>query len=107
MLAASLYIVQNKFEELIFNPGKALILKTFEDGWEENLNFVKESATKDELKSLLEQYITKMKSTKNLSSDKTKEIIQNLESTIKDSLITPTELSNIRELIEKEMLNEE
>lgn len=107
MLAAGLYVVQNKFEELIFNPGKELILKTFEDGWEENLNFVKESETKDELKSLLERYITKMKSTQNLSSDKTKEIAKNLESTFKDSIITPAELSNIRELIEKELLNEE
>ena len=107
MLAASLYILQNKFEEIIFNPGKELILKTFEDGWEENLDFVKESATKDELKSLLEQYVTKMKSTKNLTSDKTKEIANKLESTFKDSIITSVELSNIRELIEKEMLNEE
>ena len=107
LLAASLYVVQNKFEELIFNPGKELILKTFEDGWEENLNFVKESETKDELKSLLERYITKMKSAQNLSSDKTKEIAKNLESTFKDSIITPAELSNIRKLIEKELLNEE
>ena len=107
ILAASLYIVQNKFEEIFLDPGKEILLNALEEGWRENLNYVKESATKDALKSLLEQYITKMKSTNNLSSDQTKEIIKYLESAFKDSLVNPNELDDIRELIEKELLNEE
>ena len=95
--------MQNKFEEIFINPGKELLLNALEQGWEDNLNNLKESATKDSLKSLLESYITKMKATKDLSSDRTKEIIEQVESTFKDGLVDPEELTHVRELIEKEL----
>ena len=47
-----------------------------------------------------------MKSTKNLSSDKIEETIKYLETTFKDSLVDLNELTDIRELLEKELLNE-
>lgn len=103
VLAVSVYLVQNKLEEIFINPGKELLLKALEQGWEDNIDNLKESAAKDSLASILESYITKMKSTKDLSSDRTKEIIENLEKTFKDSLVEPEELSRVRELIEKEL----
>jgi hypothetical protein len=106
ILGVSIYLVQNKFEEIFLNPGKELLLNTLEEGWENNLNYLKESAAKDSLKSLLENYITKMKSTQSFSSDRTNEIIEHIESTFKDSLVDPEELTSVRELIEKELLNE-
>ena len=106
ILAATLYIVQNKFEKIFFNPGKELVLAALEEGWEDNLNYLKESAAKDSLKSLLEFYLKKMKSTKNLSSDQIEETIKYLETTFKDSLVDLNELTDIRELLEKELLNE-
>ncbi len=48
-----------------------------------------------------------MKSTQNLSSDRTKEIIEYLEIVFIDSLVNKTELASIRKLIEDELLNEE
>ena len=107
ILAVSLYIVQNKFEEIFLDPGKKLLLRTLENSWENNLNYVKDSAAKESLKSLLENYISEMKSTQNLSSDRTKEIIEYLEIVFIDSLVNKTELASIRKLIEDELLNEE
>lgn len=107
ILAVSLYIVQNKFEEIFLDPGKKLLLRTLENSWENNLNYVKDSAAKESLKSLLENYISEMKSTQNLSSDRTKKIIEYLEIVFIDSLVNKTELASIRKLIEDELLNEE
>ena len=106
ILAVSLYIVQNKFEEIFLDPGKNLFLNTLEVSWENNLNYVKDSAAKEALKSLLKHYISKLKSAQNLSSDRTKEIIKYLETTFKDSLVEQIELARVRELIENELLNE-
>jgi hypothetical protein len=103
ILGISVYLVQNKFEEIFINPGKELLLNALEQGWEENLNYLKESPAKDSLKSLLENYISKMKLTKDISSEQTKEIIDHLETTFKDSLVDTEELTRVRELIEKEL----
>lgn len=99
----TVYLVQNKFEEIFLNPGKELLLNALERGWEDNIDNLKDSAAKDSLKSLLENYIIKMKSTEDISSDQTKEIIKSLEKTFKDNHVDPEELNRVRELIEKEL----
>ena len=106
ILAATLYIVQNKFEKIFLNPGKELLITSLEEAWEDNLNYLKESVAKDSLKSLLKSHIKKLKSTQDLSSDRIEETIKYLESTFKDSLVDLNELTDIRELLEKELLNE-
>ena len=103
ILGVSVYLVQNKFEEIFINPGKELLLNALEQGWDDNIDNLKESAAKDSLKSLLENYITKMKSSKDLSSDRTKDIINSLETTFEDNQVDPEELTRVRELIEKEL----
>jgi hypothetical protein len=102
-LAVTVYLVQNKFEEIFLNPGKELLINALEQGWEDNIDKLKESSAKDSLKTLLENYITKMKSTEDLSSDQTKEIIKSLEKTFKDNNVDPEELNRVRELIEAEL----
>ena len=107
ILAATLYVVQNKFEKIFFDPGKELLITSLEGAWEENLNYLKESTAKDSLKSLLISHIAKLKSAKDLSGDRIDEIFKYIKTTFKDSLVDQTELTHVRELLEKEITNEE
>jgi len=107
ILAVSLYIVQNKFEEIFLDPEKKPLFSALEENWENNLDYVKDSVIKESLKLLLKNYISEMKSTQNISSDRANELINYLEIVFIDSLVDKTELASIRELIEDEYLNEE
>ena len=107
VLAAGLYLIQNKFEELFFQPGKELILSAIENKWDVAFMYVKESVKKDSLKTLLNYYVSVVKSTEQLADYNIEKITGFLESTFKDSLITDEELSRISNLIEEALRNEE
>jgi len=107
VLAAGLYLIQNKFEELFFQPGKELILSVIEKEWDVAFMYVKESVKKDSLKTLLNYYVSVVKSTEQLADYNIEKITGFLESTFKDSLITDEELSRISNLIEEALRNEE
>ena len=107
VLAAGLYLIQNKFEELFFQPGKELILSVIEKEWDIAFMYVKESVKKDSLKTLLSYYVSGVKSTEQLADYNIEKITDFLESTFKDSFITDEELSHISNLIEEALRNEE
>jgi len=107
VLAAGLYLIQNKFEELFFQPGKELILSVIEKEWDVAFMYVKESVKKDSLKTLLNYYVSVVKSTEQLADYNIEKITDFLESTFKDSLITDEELSRISNLIKEALRNEE
>ena len=107
VLAAGLYLIQNKFEELFFQPGKELILSVIENEWDVAFMYLKESVKKDSLKTLLSYYVSGVKSTEQLADYNIEKITDFLESTFKDSFITDEELSHISNLIEEALRNEE
>lgn len=107
VLAAGLYLIRNKFEEFLFQPGKELILSVIENEWDSAFKYVKESVKKDSLKTLLSFYVSGVKSTEQLADYNIEKITDFLESTFKDSLITDEELSHISNLIEEALRNEE
>ena len=107
VLAAGLYLIQNKFEEFFVQPGKELILSVIEKEWDGDFMYVKESVKKDSLKTLLSYYVSGVKSTEQLADYNIEKIIDFLESTFKDSMITDEELSHISNLIKEALRNEE
>ncbi len=107
VLAAGLYLIQNKFEELFFQPGKELILSAIENKWDVAFMYVKESVKKDSLKTLLNYYVSGVKSSEQLADYNIEKITDFLESTFKDSMITDEELSRISNLIKEALRNEE
>ncbi len=107
VLAAGLYLIQNNFEEFFSQPGKELILSVIENEWDGAFNYVKESVKKDSLKTLLNYYVSGVKSTEQLADYNIEKIADFLESTFKDSLISDEELSRISNLIEEALRNEE
>jgi len=106
-LAAILYLVQNKFDELFLEPGKEIILTAIEDSWNTELEYVKDSIEKDSLKSLLRFYVSGIQSSDYLSDKRTETVINYLEQTFQDSLIDTEELSHINKLIKYALKNEE
>ena len=107
VLAAILYLAQNKFDDLFLKKGKELFLSVIEDNWDTELGYIEDSPEKDSLKNLLNFYITGVESAKYLTDERTEDVINYLEQTFKDSLIDNEELSHINKLIKYALKNEE
>ncbi|MFC2119608.1 hypothetical protein ACFLQ4_00915 [Bacteroidota bacterium] len=107
VLAAILYLVQNKFDDLFLKKGKEIVLSVIEDNWSTELAYITDSPEKDSLKNLLRFYISGIESAKYLTDERTEAVINYLEQTFKDSLIDNEELSHINKLIEYALKNEE
>jgi hypothetical protein len=99
VLAAGLYLIQNKFDELFLTSGKELAISVIEEGWKNDLDFVKETHEKDSLKTMLKHFISNMKSSKNFTTKKTEFLIDYLAAAFDDSLVDADELSQIYNLI--------
>lgn len=106
-LAAILYLVQNKFDELFLEPGKEFVLSAIEENWDTEFGYLKDSLEKDSLKTLLRFYNSGIRSTGYLSDERTEAVVNYLEQTFKDSLIDIEELSHINKLIKYALKNEE
>ena len=81
--AVLLYIVNNKFNEVILNPSKRLIISQIN----RDLNYVKDSPEKDSLQYLIKDYITGIKRVNNLHDKSLKEFIDSLQEALRDSVI--------------------
>ena len=104
-VAVVLYIVQNKFDEFFVKPGKKVLLQILNDKWDEELSYVKESDEKESLKKLINEYLTKVKSKEDLANDKTGLIIEQLGTTVQDSVVDAGELEKMRKLISEALKN--
>lgn len=106
VVAAILYLIQNKFDEYFLEPGKELALSIIENSWDEDLKYVKESVEKDSLKSLMKFYITELKSSAHIAK-KSDALIKYISATLEDSIIDMNELNSVRQLINESLQNEE
>ena len=107
VLAAVLYLIQNKYNELFLSPGKKLALSVIEKSWQKDLSYIKDSTEKDSLKSLLKYYISNSRSTEQLTNKQAEDIINYVKLTFKDSTITKEELNYLNKLIKNALKNEE
>jgi len=104
VIAAIAYIIQNKFDDFIFEPGKKIIAPLFLKTFNDDLKYVKKSPQKDSLKVLVKDYIENAKNLKDLSEDSLKVFFRSIDYSIIDSVITNAELNNIRKLINQKEL---
>jgi len=105
LVASVLYIIQNKFDDIFLNPGKKLITKLIEDKWETELVYITNTVEKDSLKMLLQFYVKGISTVDEISEDKLEELLELLEITFNDSLITKKELSKLTKIV-KSLRNE-
>jgi hypothetical protein len=107
VLAAIIYLVQNKFDELFLEKGKEFVLSAIEDGWNTELAYITDSPEKDSLKNLLHFYISGIESAEYLTDERTEAVIDYIDETFKDSVIDNEELTHINKLIKYTLKNEE
>ena len=101
IVAVSVYIIQYKIEDWM-HPGKKLILTTLLENWETEAAYIKNSAEKDSLKSLIkyyQDYINSGKEVVNLDADV---LLNRFEEIIEDSIVTENELSQLTKELNKE-----
>lgn len=106
LIAAAVYIVENKFDEWFLKPGKELVLNEIINNWDNEFKYIYASPQKDSLKILLVYYVDNIKSLDEVVLTNEKSFANEFESVIEDSLITKNEISKLTTLVKKE-LNEE
>ena len=107
VLAAIIYLVQNKFDELFLEKGKEFVLSAIEEDWNTELGYITDSPEKDSLKNLLHFYISGIESAEYLTDERTEAVIDYIDETFKDSVIDNEELTHINKLIKYTLKNEE
>ncbi len=83
LAAVVLYIITHKFNEVILNPSKRLLINQVN----RDLNYVKNTPEKDSLQYLIKDYITGLKHVNDLSDATFKTFIDSLQEALKDSTI--------------------
>ena len=106
IVASITYILQNKFNDFIFKPGKKIILPLFVNEFKSKLNSVKESPQKDSLYVLIKNYIEDAKNMHDLSDENLKPLVVRFGNIIADSVVTTSELNSIRDYLNSKKRNE-
>jgi hypothetical protein len=106
VVASVTYIIQNKFNDFIFKPGKKIILPIFVNEFKNKLNAVKDSPQKDSLNLLLKNYIEHSKNISDLSDDSLKPLQIKINNIISDSIVSQNELQDIKDFINLRFQNE-
>jgi hypothetical protein len=106
IVASITYILQNKFNDFIFKPGKKIILPLFVNEFKSKLNSVKESPQKDSLYVLIKNYIEDAKNMHDLSDENLKPLVVRFGNIIADSAVTTSELNSIRDYLNSKKRNE-
>ena len=107
LVAVILYIVQNKFEEYVLNPGKEFVLSSMNENWDELLDYVKPGREKDSLQTLIRKYVKQLDSNVDDHGNKTNIIIDQLRSIVSDSTVDASELLTMRKIISESEQNGE
>ena len=61
IIAAAVYIVQNKFDDWFLKPGKNFLTTEIEKNWDNDLKYIHHSVQKDSLKALMKFYVDNVK----------------------------------------------
>ena len=106
VVASITYILQNKFNDFIFTPGKKIILPLFVKEFKSKLTYVKDSPQKDSLYVMIKSYIENAKNIHDLSDENLKPLVGRFTNVIADSVITTSELKSIRDYLNSKKKNE-
>ena len=106
IVASVTYIIQNKFNDFIFKPGKKIILPIFVNDFKSKLNYIKDNPKKDSLNLMIKNYLEDAENIKELSDDSLKPFVREIYGIISDSVITSSELKKLGEFINTKRHNE-
>lgn len=103
LVAAALYIFENKFDEYFVKPGKKYLVEILETDLKDDFNMIKESAEKDSLKNLIASFIENVKSSDKFtfSVNDSESFTNYLSKAAEDSIISKEELIKISSILGK------
>jgi len=103
LVGATLYFIQNHYDDLIGTPGKKLLAGFVKNQLEKELEVVTESPEKAELKKLINDYSENVEALKKAKEEDIDKLISTIEAAISDSLIEKSEIENIKKIIETKL----
>jgi len=101
IIAVIVYIINYKLEDWLVKPGKQLILSEVAENWDKEATFIKRSAEKDSLKSLMKYYLENIKTMEDVVNLEQDIFLNEIKLAIADSSITDIELSKLTSLLKK------
>lgn len=99
LTAVVLYLINNKFDNIVFNPGKKILINQIN----RDLEFVKDSPQKDSLKLLINNYIMEIKNINSVSGKQINLFADSLKVALKDSIIDEREYKKLSEMLNKKV----
>lgn len=103
-IAAVLYILENHFDDFIRKPGEQIIKDLVFKDVNSEMEFVKNSPEKDSLKALINSFMfDKLHKDHSINSGEIKDLIDSVKSVLKDSVISPVEIGNLKLIFKKEI----
>ena len=103
LIAAVVYIIENKLEDWVISPGKKFVLNKIVQNWDKELKYVYASPQKDSLKNLLNYYVENIESLDDVADEDEKSLSEELNLVLKDSIITKDELTELTLFVKKEI----
>jgi|YelNatPaOPRAMG01_1025707.scaffolds.fasta_scaffold00174_34 hypothetical protein len=99
LTAVVLYLINNKFDNLVFNPGKKILINQIN----RDLEFVKDSPQKDSLKLLINNYIMEIKNINSVYGKQINLFADSLKVALKDSIIDEREYKKLSVMLNKKV----
>ncbi|MEJ2104581.1 MAG: hypothetical protein P8X47_08400 [Ignavibacteriaceae bacterium] len=103
LIASVVYIIENKLDDWVISPGKKFVLNKIVQNWDKELKYVYASPQKDSLKNLLNYYVENIESLDDVANEDEKSFSEELNSVLKDSIITKDELTELTLFVKKEI----
>jgi hypothetical protein len=102
LVAAILYIVENKFDDLILKPGVNVIKNVVNDNLDQELIRVKNTPEKDSLKVIINDFLDNgVKKIHKVSDKMVEEMVDSIKYAVSDSVINKSELKNIKKMLKR------
>ncbi len=102
VVAAVLYIVENKLDDFVIKPGKKFLAPLIEKELNKKTNSLKYSPEKDSTVALIQNYFKNVKIKDIPSEGKIDSIKDSIEKMFKDSLISKEEFKSLKKLLNTE-----
>jgi hypothetical protein len=104
LIAAVSYIIENHFDDFVLKPGKNIIKDLVFKDVNKRMEHVKNSPEKDSLKVLLNGFVfPKLRKEHKLNNEEFEDLIDSIETTLNDSVISSAELKNLKIIFKKEL----
>ncbi len=97
LTAVVLYVISHKFNEVILNPSKQLMINQVN----RDLNYVKDTPEKDSLQILIKDYITGIRHVDDLSDKSLDTFIDSLHEALRDSTIDSREYKMLYSILKR------